>query len=77
MWTTRIEFINMENFFHQNFHLSAITKLIAQEYFPLTRKEAKNQGYKWKEKEERNYAVDIKNEDIPDNIKDVNEEYYR
>ena len=42
---------------------------LAQEYLPLTRKEAKNQGYKWKEKEERNYAVDIKNENIPDDIK--------
>ena len=46
---------------------------IAQEYFPLTKEEALNQGYKWKDKEERNYQIDIKNEDIPDNIKEVNE----
>jgi len=44
---------------------------IAQEYFLLTKEEALKQGYKWKEKEERNYNIDIKNEDIPDDIKDV------
>ncbi|KKT19053.1 MAG: hypothetical protein UW02_C0016G0027 [Candidatus Nomurabacteria bacterium GW2011_GWB1_43_7] len=47
---------------------------IAQEYFPLTKEEALKQGYKWKDKEERNYQIDIKNEDIPDNIKDVKDE---
>ena len=46
---------------------------IAQEYFPLTKEEAINQGYKWKDREERNYEIDIKNEEIPDNIKDTNE----
>ena len=46
---------------------------IAQEYFPLTKEEAIAQGYKWKDKEERNYQIDIKNEDIPDNIKEVDE----
>jgi hypothetical protein len=46
---------------------------IAQEYFPLTKEEALKQGYKWKDKEERNYQIDIKNEDIPDNIKEVDE----
>ena len=37
---------------------------IAQEYFPLTKEEATEQGYKWKEKEERNYNIDIKTKDI-------------
>ena len=46
---------------------------IAQEYFPLTKEEAIEQGYKWKDREERNYTIDIKNEDIPDDIKEVNE----
>jgi hypothetical protein len=44
---------------------------IAQEYFPLTKEEALKQGYQWKEKEARNYQIDIKNEDIPDDIKEV------
>ena len=46
---------------------------IAQEYFPLTKEEATEQGYKWKEKEERNYNIDIKTKDIPNDIKEVNE----
>ncbi len=47
---------------------------IAQEYFPLTKEEALKQGYKWKEKEIRNYKIDIKNEDIPDDIREVKED---
>ena len=47
---------------------------IAQEYFPLTKEEALKQGYKWKDKEERNYTIDLKTEDIPDDIKDVKDD---
>ncbi|HUC88585.1 MAG TPA: hypothetical protein VMR49_00955 [Candidatus Paceibacterota bacterium] len=47
---------------------------IAQEYFPLTKEQALNQGYKWKDKEERNYEIDIYNKDIPDNIKDITDD---
>ncbi|MFA6999652.1 MAG: hypothetical protein WC241_00895 [Candidatus Paceibacterota bacterium] len=47
---------------------------IAQEYFPLTKEEALKQGYKWKDKEERNYNIDIKSEDIPDNITYINDD---
>ena len=47
---------------------------IAQEYFPLTKEQALEQGYKWKDKEKRNYEIDIYNKDIPDNIKDVKED---
>jgi len=44
---------------------------IAQEYFPLTKEEAINQGYKWKDKEEHNYSIDIHTDDIPDSILDI------
>jgi len=44
---------------------------IAQEYFPLTKDEALSQGYKWKDKEERNYNIDIHGDAIPDSIKDI------
>src|SRR3990167_3377775 len=44
---------------------------IAQEYFPLTKEEALNQGYSWKDTEPRNYQITLKTEDIPDHIKDV------
>jgi len=46
---------------------------IAQEYFPLTKEQAIEQGYKWKDKEERNYTIDIRTKDIPNDIKDVDE----
>jgi hypothetical protein len=46
---------------------------VAQEYFPLTKEQALEQGYKWKDREERNYNIDIKTEEIPDNIQDVDE----
>jgi hypothetical protein len=47
---------------------------IAQEYFPLTKEQALEQGYKWKDREERNYQIDIYNKDISDNINDVNDD---
>jgi len=46
---------------------------IAQEYFPKTKEEAISEGYNWKEPEEKNIIPDIKTEDLPDNIKDVDE----
>jgi len=47
---------------------------IAQEYFPLNKEEALKQGYRWKDKEERNYNIDIKTEDIPDDITNIKDE---
>ncbi len=44
---------------------------IAQEYFPLTKEEAINQGYSWKDPEPRNYQITLKTPDLPDHIKDV------
>jgi hypothetical protein len=47
---------------------------IAQEYFPLTKEQATEQGYGWKEPEERNIQITLKTEDIPDHIKEVPED---
>lgn len=46
---------------------------IAQEYFPLDKEEAMKQGHKWKEKAERNYDIEIRPNDIPDDINDVSD----
>ena len=46
---------------------------IANEYYPLTEKEASRLGFKWKSKIERKYNVDLKTEDLPDHIKDVDD----
>ena len=55
-------------FFPSELSPFAYNETIAQEYFPLSKEQALEQGYKWKDKEERNYMVDIKSKDIPDNI---------
>ena len=47
---------------------------IAQEYFPLTKEQAIEKGYQWKEPEVRNFQIDIKTQDLPDNIKDVHDD---
>jgi hypothetical protein len=52
----------------------AYNETVAQEYFPLTKEQAIGQGYKWKDKEKRNYQIDIKSEDIPDSISEVEED---
>ncbi len=44
---------------------------MAQEYFPLTKAEALEQGYSWKDQEKRNYQFTILNSQLPDHIKDV------
>ncbi len=49
----------------------AYNETIAQEYFPLTKEEAIKKGYRWKDREKRNYQITLKTKDIPDNIKDV------
>jgi len=52
----------------------AYNESLARDYFPLNKDQALIQNYRWKEKEERNYQIDIKSENIPDNIKDVTED---
>jgi len=61
-------------FFPSELSPFAYNETIAQEYFPLTKEEALEQGYKWKDKEDRNYNIDVKTEDIPDDIKDINDD---
>lgn len=45
----------------------------AQEFFPLTKDEAEEKGFSWKEPRARNYKISIKPENLPDNIKDVSD----
>jgi len=47
---------------------------IAQEYFPLTKEQAIEQGYSWKEPEVKNFQFSILNSQLPDNIKDVKDD---
>ncbi len=52
----------------------AYNETIAQEYFPLSKEEAKHRGYQWKEPEARNYQIEIQGNQLPDHIKDVPDE---
>lgn len=61
-------------FFPHKLSPFAYNETIAQEYFPLTKEEAILEGFSWQAEEERKYNIDIKNIDIPDNIKDINED---
>ena len=52
----------------------AYNETIAQEYFPLTKEEAIEKGYSWKDPEPRNYKIQISNDKLPDHIKDVKDD---
>ena len=45
----------------------------AQEYFPLTKEEALDQGYNWKEPSKRDYEITKNSEELPDNITEIND----
>jgi len=49
----------------------AYNETLAQEYFPLAKKEVEAQGYKWKESDTKTHSATISPDKLPDNIKDV------
>ncbi len=61
-------------FFPPNLSPFAYNETIAQEYYPLTKEQTKQQGYRWKDPEERKYEVTMTTGQIPDYIKDVKDD---
>ena len=61
--------------FGENFPIEtspfAYNDTIAQEYFPITKEQAKEQGYIWKNPEEKSYAITKQPADLPDSIMGV------
>lgn len=51
----------------------AYNETIAQEYFPLIKEEAIHKGYPWEESDANNYKITVMPENLPDNIKDVDD----
>ena len=49
----------------------AYNETLAQEYFPLTKEEAINMGYRWRDGDAKNYAPTILNQDIPSDINNI------
>lgn len=60
-------------FFPYDISPYAYNETLAQEYFPLTAEDAAVAGYRWRNPDEKNYNITLKPEDLPDNIKDVDE----
>ena len=52
----------------------AYNETIAQEYFPLTKEQATEQGYLWKDPDDRNYKIQIPSDKLSDHIKDVTDD---
>ncbi|MCX6724152.1 MAG: hypothetical protein NT155_03230 [Candidatus Staskawiczbacteria bacterium] len=51
----------------------AYNETVAQDYFPLNRDQAIKEGYNWRDAENKNYKITINAEDLPDDIKDVDD----
>lgn len=45
----------------------------AQDYFPLTKEDALIKGYKWRDRKNVEYNITLKAEELPDNLRDINE----
>jgi hypothetical protein len=51
----------------------AYNETIAQEYFPLTKVQAEEQGYRWHEPETKEYKITKDSQDLPVRIQDVDD----
>lgn len=51
----------------------AYNESIAQEYFPITKKDAKGEGYLWKKLDAKDYEVTKNPDDLPEYISDVDD----
>ena len=47
---------------------------LASDFYPLTKEQALNSGYSWRDPEAKNYVVTMLAKNIPDNIKDIKDE---
>ena len=48
----------------------------AVDYFPINKAEAVTKGYNWREREKRNYNITIHSNELPDSIKEVDENIF-
>ncbi len=55
----------------------AYNETIAQEYFPLISDIATERGYRWKKPQVKNYGITKHPEDLPDKIKDADENFLK
>jgi hypothetical protein len=60
-------------FFPTEISLFAYNETFAQSYCPLTKEEILGKGFIWKEIETNSYQITLKSQEIPDDIKDIDE----
>lgn len=60
-------------FFPNEFSPLAYNESLAQDYFPINDTKAEEQGYLWRKINPREFEITLKNEDLPDNISEVDE----
>ena len=63
-------------FFPASLSLLPYRETANYEFFPLNEQEAKKKGFLWYETAKQNYKITLKNEDIPNNIKDIDEDIF-
>jgi len=61
-------------FFPPELSLFPYNESLAFSDFPMTKEEAIEEGYGWKDPEEKDYKITLESEMIPDHIKDVTDE---
>lgn len=61
-------------FFPYEYSNFAYNESVAQEYFPLSKEEALEQGFKWRDIEKKNHEITIEAENLPDTVEAVTEE---
>jgi hypothetical protein len=62
------------DFFPTDLSPFGYNETVAQELFPLTKKEAETKGYLWREKTVKEYKSDIDANNLPDSLKETGEE---
>jgi len=60
-------------FFPSDISPFAYNETTGQEFFPLSKEEAENKGYKWFTREQRNYQPTVTTQGIPDTITEVSD----
>lgn len=55
----------------------AYNETLAQEYFPLTKEQALDKGYQWRDSDTKQYQVTRRPGDLPDHIKDVTDSIFK
>lgn len=62
------------DFFPADLSPFSYNESVAQELFPLSKEEAENKGYSWKEKISKEYKTDLRAQDLPDSSTQDNED---